>query len=109
MQRFVPLLAAMVLTMAIPQMAGAAGKPFRAEATLATAVSSAVDHEIDGVKWRCEGEKCVGTAESRSSLDSLVRECRKVSAVVGQLKSYSSRGRDLAGNAVSPCNRGAKA
>ena len=50
----------------VPAAAAAAAGPYQAEATLATAVQSATDKDVDGVTWRCEGDKCVGKAERRT-------------------------------------------
>src|SRR5262245_56248892 len=98
MQRFVPFVAALVMAAALPQVAAAANKPFKGEVTLVTAVAAPVDHEINGVKWHCEGDTCIGTADSHSTLDSFTKECRKVATVLGPIKRYASRGRELTGN-----------
>jgi hypothetical protein len=85
----------------------AAGAPYEAQATLATPVPSATDKEVDGVNWHCEGDKCVGKAERRSSLDSYMKECRKVSAGLGKLTRFYSRGREMIGGDLQNCNRAA--
>ena len=108
MQRFVQCAAALVLAVGMAATASAAPKPFRGEAKLATAVASPTEQSVDGVTWKCDGDTCVGQADNYSTLDSFLKECRKVSAVLGPLTSYSSRGRELTGNSISPCNRGAK-
>jgi hypothetical protein len=82
---------------------------FHGEAKLASAVSAAKDVSIDGVDWHCEGDKCVGEAKSRSTLDSQMKECRKVAAELGALSGYKSRGRDMSTGSVEQCNKAAKA
>lgn len=91
----------------VPAAGAAASGPFQAEATLATAVPSATDKDVDGVSWHCEGDKCVGKAERRNSLDSYMKECRKVAAALGKLTRYSSRGREMSASDLANCNRAA--
>lgn len=78
---------------------------FRAEARLATPLASASATVVDGVDWTCDRDACVGVAEKKPGLDSLMKECRKVAAAVGPLASYTSRGRTLSAGNVSVCNR----
>ncbi len=87
--------------------AASAAGPYHAEATLAAAVPSATDKDVDGVQWRCEGDKCVGKAERRSSLDSYMKECRKVAAGLGKLTRFYSRGREMSSRDLDNCNRAA--
>lgn len=87
--------------------AASAAGPYHAEATLATAVQAAADKEVDGVNWRCEGDKCVGKAERRASLDSYMKECRKVAAALGKLTRFYSRGREMDERDLNNCNRAA--
>lgn len=105
MQRFVRFAAALVLACGVAASASAAPKPFRGEAKLATAVASPSETKIGVVTWKCEADKCVGHADNYSSLDSFLRECRKVSAALGELSSYSSRGREMTGGDLAACNR----
>lgn len=91
----------------VPAAMAASAGPYQAEATLATAVQSATDKDVDGVAWRCEGDKCVGKAERRNSLDSYMKECRKVSAALGKLTRFSSRGREMSSPDLENCNRAA--
>ena len=86
--------------------AASAAGPYYAEATLATA-ASATDKDVDGVKWTCEGDKCVGKAERRASLDSYMKECRKVAAGLGKLTRFFSRGREMSQRDLDNCNRAA--
>ena len=63
--------------------------------------------DVDGVKWQCEGDKCVGKAERRASLDSYMKECRKVAAGLGKLTRFYSRGREMSQRDLDNCNRAA--
>lgn len=110
--KFATLKLAIVCTMglgasAIIPTAGAAGAAYQAEATLATAVQSAADKDVDGVTWHCEGDKCVGKAERRNSLDSYMKECRKVVGALGKLTRFYSRGREMSPGDLENCNRAA--
>lgn len=91
----------------IPTVGAASAGPYQAEATLATAVPSAADKDVDGVAWHCEGDKCVGKAERRNSLDSYMKECRKVAAALGKLTRFYSRGREMSPSDLENCNRAA--
>jgi hypothetical protein len=84
-------------------MAGA--PPFSGEVTLAKAVASASEVQVDGVTWKCEADKCQGKADRRSTLDSQIKECRKVAEALGELVSYTSRGRPMTKSSVETCNR----
>ena len=86
--------------------AASAAGPYYAEATLAAAAST-TDKDVDGVKWTCEGDKCVGKAERRASLDSYMKECRKVAAGLGKLTRFFSRGREMSARDLDNCNRAA--
>jgi hypothetical protein len=88
--------------------AAAAGSgAYQAEASLVQAVQTATDKDVDGVNWHCDGDKCVGKAERRSSLDSYMKECRKVAAALGKLTAFSSRGRQMSKVDLAICNRAA--
>lgn len=87
--------------------AASAAGAYQAEATLATAVPSATDKDVGGVSWRCEGDKCIGKAERYSSLDSYMKECRKVAASLGKLTRFYSRGRQMSERDLNNCNRAA--
>ena len=52
------------------------------------------------VSWRCTGK-----AEKHSSLDSYMKECRKVSAGLGKLTRFYSRGREMSQSDLKNCNR----
>ena len=88
--------------------AAAAAEGYRAEATLATPVQAATEKDVDGVTWRCEGDKCFGKADKRASLDSYMKECRKVAAALGRVASFSSRGKELSKRDLDTCNRSAR-
>jgi hypothetical protein len=88
--------------------AGLAADAYQAEASLAQAVQAATDTEVDGVNWRCEGDKCVGKAARRASLDSYMKECRKVAGALGKLTGFTSRGRAMSKRDLDNCNRAAK-
>jgi hypothetical protein len=92
---------------AVVATASAAAGPYQAEVTLATAVQSATDKDVDGVAWRCEADKCVGKADRRNSLDSYMKECRKVAAALGKLTRFNSRGREMDASDLETCNRAA--
>ena len=91
----------------VPTAGAAQGGPYQAEVTLATAVAAATDKDVDGVAWRCEADKCVGKAERRNSLDSYMKECRKVAASLGKLTRFFSRGREMDSRDLETCNRAA--
>ena len=78
---------------------------YRGEATLKSPASAPQEAVIAGVPWRCEGEACAGHAVRKGNLDGLVRECRKVVAVIGPVSSYRSGGRELTSGQLRACNR----
>jgi len=98
----------LVMSAIVPTTGAAAAGPYQAEATLATAVQSATDKEVDGVTWHCEGDKCVGKAERRNSLDSYMKECRRVAGALGKLTRFYSRGREMSSSDLENCNRAAQ-
>ena len=79
------------------------------KATLSTPVSAPRSETISGVAWRCEGDACVGAAPRRTNLDGVVRECRKVVAVIGPVASYRTATRQLDDGELKACNRDAPA
>ena len=83
------------------------GEGFSGEAVLATPATAPREAVINGVAWRCEGDQCAGQADRRAGVDGLVRECKRVVAVIGPVSSYKSRGRELSDGQVRACNRGA--
>jgi hypothetical protein len=97
--------AVVAVTMFSSTVSLAGAPPFSGEATLAKAVAAPAEVQIDGVTWKCEGDKCSGRADRRSTLDSQIKECRKVAESLGELTSYVSRGRPMTKNSVWTCNR----
>jgi hypothetical protein len=99
------LLSAAAMLMCASAASMAAAPAFSGQATLAKPVASASEVVVDGVTWRCEGVKCEGRAERRSTLDSQIKECRKVAQALGELTAYTSRGREMTKGSVETCNR----
>ena len=81
---------------------------YQAAAALERALPATTDTEIDGINWRCTGDKCVGTPVGRKLPGSRMDECRKVAAAIGRLASFSSRGKELSKRDLDNCNRGAR-
>jgi hypothetical protein len=81
--------------------------PYKGEARLVNPAAAPREETIAGVAWRCEGDACSGTAARKGNLDGLVRECKKVVAVVGPVAAYKSGGRRLDEGQLRACNRGA--
>ena len=81
---------------------------YQAEASLERAVPASTDTEIDGVDWRCTGDKCVGTLMGRRPSGSRVDQCKKLAAAVGKLSSFSSGGKELSKRDLDNCNRVAR-
>jgi hypothetical protein len=86
-------------------VATAAAPAYNATAVLATPVPAPSETDIDGVKWRCEGDQCTGSADRKQSLDSYMKECRKVAEALGALSAYSAKGRDMSKRDVASCNK----
>ena len=80
---------------------------YKDEARLATPAAAQRENVIAGVAWRCEGDQCQGASARRTNLDGLVRECKKVVAVIGPVSSYRSGGRELDDSQLRACNHGA--
>jgi hypothetical protein len=93
-----------VCTLAMSNLVSAAAPVYVAQATLVTPVSTPSELEISGVKWRCEGDQCEGKGE-RSTMDSYMKECRKVAEALGELSGYTSRGRTMSKRDVENCNK----
>ena len=81
--------------------------PYQGSAKLVSPASAPREEVIAGVTWRCEGDACAGAAARKSNLDGVVRECKKVVAVIGPVASYRSGPRELTDGQVRACNRGA--
>jgi hypothetical protein len=80
---------------------------YRGEAKLVTPSAAPREAVIEGVAWRCDGDACAGTADRKGNLDGLVRECKKVVAVIGPVASYKSGARQLDDGQLRACNKGA--
>ncbi len=103
--RMLAMVSAVVIgTAAMGSVVSAAAPVYVAQATLATPVSSPSETEIAGVTWRCEGDQCEGKGVSRT-MDSYMKECRKVAEALGELSSYTSRGRTMSKRDVQNCNK----
>jgi hypothetical protein len=105
MHKHVILSALVVTVMSLAGAAFAASPGFTGTATLVNAVASPAQLVVDGVTWNCEGDKCVGRADNRTSLNSFIKDCRKVAEAVGPLAGYSAKGRAATQGEVSTCNR----
>ena len=81
---------------------------WRGEAKLVNPASAPAEAVIAGATWRCEGDQCAGAAARKGNLDGLVRECRKVVAVIGPVASYRSGARALDAGQLRACNHGAQ-
>ena len=82
---------------------------YRAEAKLFSGASAPREETIGNASWRCDGDACVGSAARKGNLDGVVRECRKVVAVIGPVAAYKTGARQLTDGELKACNRGAPA
>lgn len=98
---------AVFVQMAAAGAAFAQAPGFKGEARLVTPTTAPVEQTISGVAWRCEGDQCEGAAARKGNLDGVVRECKKVVAVIGPVASYRSGARELTDGQLRACNRGA--
>lgn len=94
--------AALAAVIAAPH-AAQAGETSRREAQRVEAVAASLETAVGEVAWTCVADRCVGVGPKR--LDSMMRECRKVSAAVGPLASFERSGRKMSARDVSTCNR----
>ena len=86
-------------------MAASAEGGYTGQATLANAVAAPLESVVAGVTWRCEADKCTGSAARRSTLNSFIKDCRKVAEAVGPLLAYTSGGRAATKGEIGTCNR----
>jgi hypothetical protein len=105
MGKHVILSALAVCAMAVSGATFAASQGYTGTAILAKPVAAPAELVVEGVTWRCEGEKCVGRAEGRTSLNSFIKDCRKVAEAVGPLVAYTGKGRTATKGEISTCNR----
>ena len=103
------LFSAMAASAALVSGAAMAAPPaaFNGRATLATPAAPAQQAMVSGVSWTCQGADCSGVAERYSSLDSRMKECKKVAAALGALSGYVSRGVEMTKGDLSVCNKAA--
>src|SRR5581483_9120794 len=80
---------------------------FRSEAKLASPAVQPVSATISGATWHCDAAACVGE-RSLPTLDSPMRECRKVAAQLGVLASFKSDGQTFDAGDLKACNTAAK-
>jgi len=80
---------------------------YRSEAKLAAPAAQAAAATIAGAAWRCDGEACVGE-RSHATLDSPMRECRKVAAQFGALAAFISDGQKFDAGDLKACNTAAR-
>jgi hypothetical protein len=80
---------------------------YRGEAKLVSGSSAPRTETIAGVTWSCEGDACTGEAIRRANVDGVVRECKRVAAVLGPVAAYRSGSRELSQGQIRACNKGA--
>ena len=81
--------------------------PYRGEAKLLGGGTAPRTEQIAGATWTCEGGACTGVAERKANLDGVVRECKKVVAVLGPVSAYRSGARELTAGQIRACNAAA--
>jgi hypothetical protein len=81
---------------------------YRSEAKLAAPAAQATAATVSGAAWRCDGDACVGE-RSQPTLDSPMRECRKVAAQFGALSAFTSDGQKFDAGDLKACNVAARA
>jgi len=85
-----------------------AADEIRAEALLERALPATTDTEIDGLSWRCTGDKCVATPVAGRKTGSGLDQCKKLAATMGKVASFASRGKEISKRDLDNCNRGAR-
>jgi len=103
----IQVISAALFAAAVSLSQPAKAEAIHANARLATPVASVSTAEVDGVRWRCEADACTGEGVRQTTLDSWMKECRKVSAALGPLAAYQSRGREMSAGNLKACNRAA--
>jgi hypothetical protein len=81
---------------------------YQAEALLERALPATTDTQIDGLDWRCTGDKCLGTPVGRKLPGSRMDACKKLAAALGKVSSFASSGKELSKRDLDNCNRGAR-
>ena len=105
MRMLVMASAVAVCTLAMSNLVSAGAPAYAAQAVLVTPVSTPSETEVAGIKWRCDGDQCEGKGNRQGNMDSYMKECRKVAEALGELSSYSSRGRTMSKRDVENCNK----
>lgn len=90
------------LAILVPLSAYAGGFNGQAKRVGANASASTT---INGIEWKCDADACVGVGKRDQSIDSFMRECRKVSTAVGPFSAYASNGRVMSSGDLNACNR----
>ena len=98
--------AVLAMTLLATSASAAPDGPFRAKVKLVTPVAAPTTTTINRVEWTCDGDTCLGVAATSPGLDSFMKQCRKVRAVLGPLTAYSSRGVQMSPSNVANCNEG---
>ena len=80
---------------------------FRSEAKLASPAAQPATATISGANWHCEAAACVGE-RALPTIDSPMRECRKVAAQFGALAAFASDGQKFDAGDLKACNVAAK-
>lgn len=71
-------------------------------ASLASPLASPKREIVDGVLWRCEGDRCVGAVDGSRP----VRVCGRVANKFGEIARYTSPEGELAAEELARCNDG---
>jgi len=92
------------LLLAVTGLALSAAQAFAAPALaeLKTPLAKPLTAEVDGRVWKCEADKCEGNGDAQPQ--SLKRECKRVAAELGAMKTYSSDTGKLDEAGVAVCN-----
>lgn len=98
-------MAVAICTLAMSNLVSASAPAYNAQATLVTPVAAPSETEIAGVTWHCEADQCSGKGKRQGSMDSYMKECRKVAEALGELSSYTSRGRTMSKRDIQNCNK----
>lgn len=92
------VLAAAVLSLSpIPAQAAATGSSI---ATLAQPLSAPRQEVVDGVLWKCAGDRCAAPrSESRPAV-----ACQRVAKKFGEVARFSVAGNDVSAETLAKCN-----
>ena len=81
---------------------------YQAEALLARALPATTDTEIDGVNWRCTGDKCVATPVGRKAVRLAHGGMQEARGRARQALQLLHRGKEMSKRDLENCNRGAR-